>query len=320
MSVPRTRRQIPSPTGTSPGSPSVSGSPGYIGPYRLLNVVNTGQNSQVWQAYDDRNNRFVAVKTLLRKFHRDREQIQLLKWEQVVAGKMVSDRIVRVYSFAWDRRAPYLALEWFSAPNMKQRIRKGADSVAPLAPRILREATEAVAYFNSHGWVHRDLKPDNFLVQDSGAVKLIDFALSQKQKGALAKLIPFKSKVRGTRSYMSPEQIRGESLDGRSDLYSLACTFFELLTGAPPFTGATADDLLLHHLRTAPPTLTSRNSNVTPELSDLIRRTMAKQPKDRPESLAMFLEEIRRIRPFRRMPSPPKKDEKETEAETETDV
>lgn len=296
----------------------MSGSPGYFGPYRLLNVVNTGQNSQVWQAYDDRNNRFVAVKTLLSKLRRNREQIQLLKWEHIVAGKMENDRIVQIYSFAWDRGAPYLALEWFSAPNMKQRIRKGPDSVAHLVPKILVGASEALAYFNSHGWVHRDLKPDNFLVQDSGEVKLIDFALSQKQKGAFAKLIPTRAKVRGTRSYMSPEQIRGKSLDGRSDLYSLACTFFELLTGAPPFTGASADDLLLHHLRTAPPTVTSRNSNVTPELSNLIRRAMAKQAKDRPESPGTFLDEIRRIRPFRRMPSPPKKDTEEAEAETET--
>ncbi len=284
--------------------------PGYIGPYRLLNVVNTGQTSRIWQAYDDAAQRVCGIKVLLEDFSRDREHIGYLRQEFIVGEKLRHKRIIQINDFASDRGVYYLAMEWFPAPNMKHLIRHEFERAQHLAPGLIEQMAEALAYLNENGWVHRDIKPDNYLVSETGQVKLIDFALAQKTKGGLAKLLNPKSKIQGTRSYMSPEQIRGGGLDSRSDLYSLGCTIFELLAGKLPFTGTSGTDLLMKHIKSSPPTLESANRNVTPEFGALIRQTMAKKPNNRPKSVTDFLTQFRMVQVFKRAPKPPEKAEK----------
>lgn len=283
-----------------------SEAPGYIGPYRLLNVVNTSQTRQIWQAINDATGQFVGLKVLLEPYRKNREQIGLLRWEYKVGHRLDHPRVIRILEYDTHRGVPYLAMEWFSAPNMKTRIRQGIEKIAYLLPKIILQATEAVAYFNQQGWIHRDIKPDNFLVNDQGEVKLIDFGLAQRRRGLLVRLFaPRSRQIQGTRSYMSPEQIRGDSVDERSDLYSLACTLFELAAGRPPFTGLTANELLNKHLKAAPPLLDAVAKNATPEFAQLLKRAMAKRPKDRPRSVEAFLDELRIIKLFRQLPRPP---------------
>jgi eukaryotic-like serine/threonine-protein kinase len=279
------------------------GVPGYLGPYRLLNVVHTGHASQIWQAYDDANDCMVGVKTLLQlSTDNEREQIKFLRQEYAVGHRISHPRIIHMYAFDWDRGQPYLAMEWFSAPNMKQRMQAGLDKIFPMIPSIIDRAAEALAYFNSVGWVHRDIKPDNFLVDDDGQVKLIDFALAKRRRRGIAKWLTPRAKIQqGTKSYMSPEQIRGLPLDDRADLYSFACTIHELVSGKPPFTGASTIDLLNKHLKTSPPSLEAQNPNVTAAFGQLVRRAMAKDPNARPKSVDDFLREFRMIRVFRSM-------------------
>lgn len=278
------------------------GVPGYLGPYRLLNVVHTGHASQIWQAYDDALQRLVGVKTLRSVEENNREEVRLLRQEYMVGQDIKDPRIVEMYAFGWDRGQPYLAMEWFSAPNMKQRMQLGLDKIAPLIPKIVEQAAEALASFNHRGWVHRDIKPDNFLVTEDGEVKLIDFALAKRRRGGLAKWFMPRSKIQqGTKSYMSPEQIRGLPLDERSDLYSFGCTIYELVAGKPPFTGISVNDLLTKHLKTTAPSLEAVNPNVLPAFAQLIRRLMSKNSASRPQTVDEFLREFRMIRVFRSM-------------------
>jgi serine/threonine protein kinase len=280
------------------------GAPGYLGPYRLLNVVHTGHGSQIWQAYDDAMQRLVGVKTLRESADRDPEHLRLLRQEYIVGRDIKDPRIIEMYAFGWDRGQPYLGMEWLSAPNMKQRLMQGWDKISPLIPKIIDQAAEALDCFNRLGWVHRDIKPDNFLVTDDGSVKLIDFALAKRRRRGLMKWFTPRLKIQqGTKSYMSPEQIRGLPLDERSDLYSFACTIHELVSGKPPFTGMSVNDLLTKHLKTAPPTLEALNPNVTPAFAQLLRRSMAKKANARPETVGDFLREFRMIRVFRSMPT-----------------
>ncbi|MBN2292694.1 MAG: serine/threonine protein kinase [Pirellulales bacterium] len=283
--------------------------PGFIGPYRLLNIVNTGQTSRIWQAYDDAAQEMCGIKVLLDDFRRDREHIGYLRQEYVVGEKLKHKHIIQINNFASDRGIYYLAMEWFPAPNMKHLIRHEFEETQHQVPNLIEQMAEALAYLNEHGWVHRDVKPDNYLVSEAGDVKLIDFALAQKTKGGLAKLLNPKMKIQGTRSYMSPEQIRGGGLDSRSDLYSLGCTIFELLSGKPPFTGSSANELLMKHIKSSPPTLESANKNVTPEFGALIRQTMSKKPNNRPKSVTDFLTQFRMLRVFKRAPKPPEQTE-----------
>lgn len=279
--------------------------PGYIGPYRLLNVVNTGQTSQIWQAYDDAAHEICGIKILLSEYRNNREHLGYLKQEWIVGGNLDHERIIRFRDYATDKGTPYLVMEWFPAPNLKIRVRYAYDQIEHQLPMIMEQMCESLVYLHAQGWVHRDVKPDNFLLAEDGRIKLIDFALAQKIKGGLSRLWAPKTKVQGTRSYMSPEQIRGDALDGRADLYSLGCTLFELMAGKAPYTGVSSNDLLSKHLKAAVPSLEVSNRNVTPEFGDLIRRAMAKKASDRPHSVADFLTDFRRIRVFRRDPKPP---------------
>lgn len=276
----------------------------YLGPYRLLNVVHTGQIGQIWQAYDDGNQRFVGIKVLHDRFKRSREHIRYLRWEYKVARRVVHPCILEIFAYAVDRGTPYVAMEWFPAPNMKQRIQQGIGKMLHLVPKIIEQAASALAHFGRQGFVHRDIKPDNFLVADSGEVKLIDFALARRIRRGLWRLLPSGSKLQGTRTYMSPEQIRGEWLDERSDLYSFGCTLYELLTGKPPFTGSTQQELFSKHLKAPPPVLETIDSNITPEFAQLVRRCLAKDRRQRPGSAAEFLEELGKIKIFRITPRP----------------
>lgn len=279
--------------------------PGYIGPYRLVNLAHRGPAIEIWQAYQDSQNRWVAVKTPLEKLRRHREHIGSLQWEYTVAHKLVHPGIVRMYEFEIVRGIPYLAMEWVSAPHMKMRIRQGTAQLAPLIPKIIQQAGEALACLNEAGWVHRDIKPENFLVADDGTVKMIDFALARRARRGIARLFARKTKIQGTCSYMAPEQIRGSAADPRADVYGFGCVVFELVAGRPPFTGANATDLLNKHLRTPPPAIAMLEKNVTHEFSRLLRRTMAKDPTQRPATVADFLAELNTIRVFRVTPPPP---------------
>lgn len=279
--------------------------PGYIGPYRLLNVVHTAQAAKVWQAYEDGKKRFVGVKALIQKYARDREQIGHLKQEYAVGQKLDHKNVIEVYRYDVDRGIPYLAMEWFPAPNMKNRIQQGIEKITHLLPKIIERAAAGLAHFNQAGWVHRDIKPDNFLVADDGQVKLIDFGIAQRGRRGLGRLLAGRAKVQGTPSYMSPEQIRGGAVDERADVYSFGCTMYHLLVGTPPFTGRSSKDLLNKHLKAAPPSLEAANNNVTTEFSQLIRRTMAKDPDDRPDSMADVLVEMRMRRILRVVPPAP---------------
>ena len=297
-------RSFPNTSYPTKRRPVTSAAASYLGPYRLLNLVKTSKTSLVWQAYHDGQKKFFALKTLARDYLRDRQEIAYLKQEYVVGGNIEESRIIRVYEFSANRGSPFLALEWFAAPNMKQHIQAGFDAYFQNVPRILIEATESLAQLHKYGWVHRDVKPDNFLVSDEGEVKLIDLALAQRTTKKFARFLPGKSKVQGTKSYMSPEQIRGHATDGRADLYSLACTFFHFISGRPPFTGVSANDLLAKHLNASPPSLRALNKNVTPEFADLLREAMAKKADARPDSVGSFLVRLKAMRPFHKMPEP----------------
>jgi len=260
----------------------------YIGRYRLVNPVYLGATTQLWQAFCDSTGQFIALKLLLEKFRRDREQIRSLKWEFTVASQFDDERIIKVFEFSIDRGVPFLAMEWFNGSNMKTIIRKGVDEYAPFVRKMVFQCIEAVSYLHRQGFVHRDIKPENFLVSPEAEIKLIDFALCRKMGPRILWYFRPKSKIQGTCSYMSPEQILNRPLDGRADLYSLACTIFELVCGKPPFTGMNQTELLNKHLKAAPPPLEAYNPNIHPEFSRIIQKALAKRPADRFKSIGEF--------------------------------
>jgi serine/threonine protein kinase len=282
-----------------------SASIGYFGPYRLLNVVNTGQSSRLWQAYDDQNRKFVGIKTLLDQYTKQKDQIQILKWEYDVASKFSHPQLIQIYEFNWHQKIPYLVMEWFSAPNLKMWINRGYSQYCTYLPKLMPQMVESLFYLHQQGWTHRDVKPDNFLFNnESGEMKLIDFALARRIVTGFGKFFSMKSKTQGTASYMSPEQIRGLPPSPQADIYSLGCTFYELLTTRLPFAGESMGDLLNKHLVTPPPPVTQRNKNINPQFTAILKMMLAKKPEDRPKSTDELLKMIHAVRIFKRSPIP----------------
>lgn len=278
----------------------------YLGSYRLLNPVNTGQDTQLWQARDDRADRFVAVKTVSEKQMKSKTAAAMLKWEYTVGENLDHPQVIRMLDYGVEGNQPYLVMEWYPHGNMKTLIRKGMEQYAYRVPKLAVAATEALAYLNGQGWVHRDIKPDNFMIDDENdSLKLIDFAIAVKSQGFWTRLFGKANKVQGTRSYMSPEQIRGQAVDQRADLYSLGCTLFELIAGRPPFTGGSSNELLHKHLNATPPSIDAINNLVTSDFARLLRQTMAKKPADRPKTTADFLASLRMVRIYKRNPVHP---------------
>lgn len=268
----------------------------YLGGYRLLHVVNRGQTSQVWAAINDQDQSRRALKVLLADFRKDREHLAYMKNEFQVGSVIEHERIIRIYDHGSSQGIPYLIMEFFPYPNMKDIIQRVVDGqrvleqVAFMLPVIIERAAEGLAHFHQKGWVHRDVKPDNFLVNIEGEVKLIDFALAVRRKTGISRLLARKAKiVQGTRSYMSPEQIRGQALGIEADVYSFGCTLFHLLAARLPYTGATSNELLNKHLTAPIPRIEAFNRNVTSEFSEVLQSMMAKLPAKRLPNIDEFL-------------------------------
>jgi serine/threonine protein kinase len=273
----------------------------YIGSYRLLKLVRAGATCQIWEAISELDNRRCALKTLQEEYRSNKDEVALLKHEYTVGHELHHPCVIEIYDFDVVRNIPYLALEYFESNNLKQWIRLVTEEreLRKQLPLIIRQAAEGLTYLHQHGWIHRDVKPDNFLVNDAAQVKLIDFAIAERVKKGFARFLPGRGKIQGTRSYMSPEQIRGDNLDIRSDVYSFGCMLFELFCGRPPFTGGSPDELLQKHLKAAIPPVLASNDNVTPEFAALITRMMSKNREERPASLQEFLDALATTRIYR---------------------
>ncbi len=252
----------------------------------------------------EKDNLQVVLKVVKEEFRSDRQEVAALKYEFNVGKDLKHPNVIRMYDFGMQRDIPYLAMEFFATMNWKQFLREKPDHAAYFAGKMTEHAARGLECLHGHGWIHRDVKPDNFLVDSQGEVRLIDFSIASRESNWLSKLIPGKSKIQGTRSYISPEQIRGERVTSQADVYSFGCTLFELISGRLPFTAGSADELLNRHLKTAAPRLESANENVTPEFSGLVGNLMAKKPADRP-NLPQFLEDLAKMRIFQIRPTNP---------------
>jgi serine/threonine protein kinase len=282
----------------------------YYGSYRLVRLIRAGATCQVWETVKEDDGQRYALKLLRAEERENKLEIATLKHEFEVASGFKHPNIIRILEFNTELGIPYIAMEYFPAVNLKLLLRQGSERLFPIVKEVVDQAAEALYYLHEQGWVHRDVKPDNFLVSEEGKVKLIDFAIAVKPTTGFGKLFSgWGGKVQGTRSYMSPEQIRNQGLDPRADVYSFGCVLYELVTGRPPFTGDSPDDLLNRHLTQPPPSAQVLSPNVATPFAELIRRMMAKKKDDRPSNMWEFLKIFRGTQVFKVLPKPRKKEE-----------
>jgi serine/threonine protein kinase len=276
----------------------------FLGPYRLTRLIRLGSTCQVWEALDEGSNKRYAIKVLRPEQRGNKTELGFLKHEYEVGSSLHHKNIIQAIDFFKDADTPFIVLELFSELNLKQAIRRGPEMIAHILDKILLQTVESLYYLHSKGYVHCDVKPDNLLISREGEIKLIDFTISTKIKTGWSRLFAKAAQVQGTRSYMSPEQIRNQALDPRADVYSLGCVFFELVTGKLPFTASSPNELLSKHLSAPIPSALVTNDNVSPEFNNLIKAMMAKDVKDR---LQMWdvLKQVRAIKIFKKPPRIP---------------
>ena len=292
----------------------------FVGKYRLFHLIRGGRYYEIWAVRPPAENTVYAMKWLPKGPHYVREHINGLKHEYQVGSVLDHPAIIKTYEFDNTSNGAYMLLELFKVPNLKQQIISGAyKKLNHRARQILTNCAAGLAHLHERGWVHRDIKPDNFLLRDDNEVRLIDFNLARKPAGGLSKLFGGKMGVAGTHSYMSPEQIRGQAQDFRADVYSFGCMLHEFFTGKPPFTANSPNELLQRHLSSKPQPLTVFDKNITPEFAAYVQRMMAKEPKERPANMKDVMMEIKTQKIFYNTPQPPADAEDAAKAASEKD-
>lgn len=276
-----------------------------IGGYKLRSLLQTGQVSQVFEVVEPHSNRHFAMKVLLPEAAEKKDVRTNLFHEAEVGIKLRHENVIHILKISRDKTSPHFIMEYFPSGSMRTRLmQKDFTFIKENAMKIFKQAATGLAYMHASGWVHCDVKPDNMLVNASGQLKWIDFAISRQAPKGLGKLFHRQAKAQGTPSYMAPEQIRKQPLDARADVYGLGATYYELLTNRPPFRGNTIPDLLNKQLVEKPFTPQSYNKDITDEMSALIMKMLAKKKEERPASCHDVLIAMRKMKVLKSDPDP----------------
>jgi serine/threonine protein kinase len=265
-----------------------------VGRYRVLRFLGAGAMGEVYLAEDPHIERKLAIKTVRVAGGRpqdveDRKR-RLLR-ESRAAGRMLHPNIVTLFDAGEFEGLLYLAFEFVEGVDLAGRIEKPPPLTLGEVLRIIGQVADALDYAHRQGIVHRDIKPSNILLDTAGKVKVADFGIA-KVVGQNTELTVAGS-VMGSPQYLSPEQIRGEELDGRSDIFSLGVVLYELLSGRRPFDGETITTLVYQILNKDP--LVSSLRSVPPRLDQLLHHMMAKDREQRIATAAMVAEELAAI-------------------------
>lgn len=270
----------------------------FLGPYQLVRMIRSGQTCQVWEAIKTGTDQRAALKVLLREHLADKEQVEALRHEAHVGKQLDHPKIIHIYEFLQQHTLPFVAMELFNAMNLKQEVRDHFHRLLSDIDNTIMSCCEGLAFMHRKGWLHCDMKPDNYLINDKREVKLIDFSIAQKiTKGGFFSGWGKSSKaVAGTRSYMAPEQIRGKHLTVATDIYGLGCMMFELVSGKLPYTAGTPNELLSKHLSAPIPSVLPANNMVTDAFANMLTKMMAKSPSDRYASVDAIVADLKKTR------------------------
>jgi serine/threonine protein kinase len=246
--------------------------------YEIEEHVATGGMAAVFRGWDHRVERPVAIKVLRQLEHADEGSIARFRREAHAAAKLNHRNIVRAYDFFEDHGCYYLVMEYVDGINLKQCLRRQGPLPVPEALAIARQVCAALHVAHAQGFIHRDIKPQNILLDAAGLVKVTDFGIVHIAGGTT---LTTDGLVLGTADYIAPEQARGDMLSPATDVYSLGVVLYEMLTGHLPFTGPTAVAVAAQHA-TAPALPISRvMPALSPYIGAVVMRALQKEPERR---------------------------------------
>ncbi len=267
-----------------------------LGGYVLEETIGVGGMGAVFRALDPGLDRQVAIKLLPPSRDVDAEVIQRFLEEGRSAARLDHDNIARVYSVGRDGPYHFIVFEYIQGETVRRRVEVQGPLPVPLAVGVGLEIARALVHASSRGVVHRDIKPSNIILTPQGRAKLVDMGLARRFEREGDPGLTQSGMTLGTFDYISPEQARDpRDVDVRSDLYSLGCTLFHMLTGRPPFPSGTMLQKLLQHQEEPPPDPRTVNAAIPPALAALVMKLMAKDRERRcqtPEHLVRELSAI----------------------------
>jgi serine/threonine-protein kinase len=259
-----------------------------VGRYEVVSELGQGAMGIVYKARDPKINRFLAIKTIRFSDEFEAEKIREVKdrfmREAQIAGRLAHPAIVAVYDVGEDYDLTYMAMEFLEGESLQKYCRKG--SLLPLRKVlfVVAEVALALDYAHRQGVIHRDIKPANIMVLKDGKVKVTDFGIAKAVSSSQTK----SGIVLGTPNYMSPEQINGHDLDGRSDIFSLGVVFFELLTGVLPFHGKNLTNLFYQITQVKHSSPREFNPKIPNPVEQIMDKALSKDPEQRFQTCSDF--------------------------------
>jgi eukaryotic-like serine/threonine-protein kinase len=260
-----------------------------LGPYEIVSPLGKGGMGEVYRARDARLNREVAIKVLPASFAADEGRLLRFEEEARATSLLNHPNILTVYDIGTQEGSPYLVAELLEGEELRQQLRDGALPTR-LAIEYAQQIASGLAAAHEKGITHRDLKPENLFVTSDGRVKILDFGLAKLRPQqsnpvesgvATQKAITDPGVVVGTVAYMSPEQVRGQPVDHRSDIFSLGVVLYEMLTGRRAFLRETMAETMTAILKEEPEEVAQINSKVPPQVSRIVRRCLEKKAERR---------------------------------------
>ncbi|WP_238009719.1 Stk1 family PASTA domain-containing Ser/Thr kinase [Dactylosporangium sp. AC04546] len=279
------------------------------GRYQVGELLGYGGMAEVHRGRDLRLGRDVAIKTLRTDLARDATFQLRFRREAQNAASLNHPAIVAVYDTGEERgpageELPYIVMEFVNGRTLKEVLAAEGRLMPRRALEITADICAALEFSHRHGIIHRDIKPGNVMLTQTGQVKVMDFGIARALASG-ATTMTQTSAVIGTAQYLSPEQARGEPVDARSDVYATGCVIFELLCGHPPFVGDNPVSVAYQHVREDPRPPSNSNRDVTPDVDAVVLKALAKNPLNRYQSAAEMRADLMRAAAGRPVSAPP---------------
>jgi eukaryotic-like serine/threonine-protein kinase len=259
------------------------------GRYDLLELIGKGGMSSVWKAHDRLLDRQIAIKVLHPQYTEDEEYVERFRREARSVAQLSHPNIVTVIDRGQDAGRQFIVFEYVEGENLKQLLRRTGPMPVGDALVLTLQMARALSFAHGRGLIHRDVKPQNVLLNADGQAKMTDFGIAREVD---VQGVTITGTVLGTSEYIAPEQARGQHVDAQTDVYSLGVVLYELLTGAVPYEGETFVTVALKHVNEPTPNVLGQRPDVPIRVARAVERAMAKSPADRFESMHDFVDEL----------------------------